>query len=221
MLLFCVLASAPLCTNAKADAPSDVAPPPLVVETAATLPSGIIHIQLPPQPVAPATLQQKQPGWAKFASGQGFYLYSAAGTLLPLTKGGREGRDDALRVADSILVSGLVTEALKALTHEQRPDGSDFKSFPSGHATAAFSVATMQAHFHPDQALFWYAGATIISASRIKLRRHRLKDVLVGAAIGVATSRIEIRQRRGLLLAPFIKGDGANRSSGLTLGGSF
>lgn len=202
-----------------------VADEPVATATAPTSPSSIsapdVTIQTPSTRPSLAATIQKQPAWANFASGKGALLYGAAGTLLPLTRGGREGRDESLRVADSVITSGIVTEALKAFTHEQRPDGSDYKSFPSEHATAAFAIATMQAHFHPNQSLLWYAGATVIAASRLKLRRHRLRDVLAGAAIGVATSRIEIRQKRGLLLAPFISGSGSNRSSGVSLGGAF
>lgn len=191
--------------------------PPITRETPPSNTSdGAVDIPLPPQSAAPKPSQHLR--WAEFASGKGSLLYGAAGTLLPLTKG---GRDDALRVADSVLTASLATLALKSFIHEQRPDGSDYKSFPSEHSTAAFAIATMQAHFHPNQALLWYTGATAIAVSRVKLRRHRWRDVVAGAAIGVATSRIEIRQSRGLLLSPFIKGSGANRSSGLSLGGSF
>lgn len=162
------------------------------------------------------------PSWARFASGTGNIIFLAAGTLLPLVEDGKNGGQHSLRTADSLIVSTLITEALKTITHEKRPDGSDTKSFPSGHATAAFAVATMQAHYHPRQAILWYAGATAISASRVKLHRHYTHDVIAGAAVGYFTSKLELHEGRGLLLRPFIHSDGArNRVSGLSFDGSF
>lgn len=164
------------------------------------------------------------PSWARFASGKGTALFLGAGVLLPLAEDGRDRNQHALRAADTLLTSGLVTEALKKLIHEERPDGSDHESFPSEHATAAFAIASMQAHFHPNQAIFWYLGATAISASRVKLHRHYTHDVVAGAAIGILTTELEYRQQRGLLLFPFIHGGGASRQpqvAGLSFGGSF
>ncbi len=92
--------------------------------------------------------------------------------------------------------------------HEKRPDSNEHDSFPSGHATAAFAVATVESSLHPHQAAYWYLGATLISASRVRLRRHNVGDVIVGAAIGAGTARIELSQSHGLLLSPFLTPDG-------------
>jgi PAP2 superfamily len=146
----------------------------------------------------------KATGEAKLASGAGNIIYLAAGTILPLLEDGKEGTQHSMRTADSLLTSTLLAEALKRITREKRPDSSDRTSFPSGHATAAFAVATMESHYHPNQALLWYGGAMLIGASRVQLNRHRWHDVAAGAAIGYFTSRFELSRPRGLLLAPFI-----------------
>lgn len=164
---------------------------------------------------------------ARFASGAGNVLFLAAGVLEPLTEGGREGRQRTFRAADSVITSTLITEALKRIVREKRPDSSARTSFPSGHATAAFAVATMQANYHPRQALLWYGGATIIAASRLQLNRHYVQDVIAGGLVGYFTSRLELRSRRGLLLRPFISdsqpsGAHADRGGvGLSIGGTF
>ncbi len=163
----------------------------------------------------------KRPAWARFASGTGTVAFLAAGTLLPLATNGRDGKQGALRVADSLLTSTLLTEGLKRLVRAKRPDTDERDSFPSSHATAAFAVATMQAHYHPRQAVFWYAGAAVIAYSRIKLRRHRTKDVVAGALVGVATSRLEIQQSRGLLLFPFIRPRREGGGNGISLSMNF
>lgn len=164
----------------------------------------------------------KDPEWAKFASGTGTALFLGAGTLLPLLEDGKEGKERSIRTADALIVSTLLAEGLKRVAHKKRPDGSDFESFPSGHATAAFTVATMQASYHPKQAIFWYAGATTIAASRVKLDRHYTVDVIAGAALGYAVARLELGQNRGLLLRPFIRQTAPdNRVTGLSFSQSF
>lgn len=158
-------------------------------------------------------------GEARFASGPGNLLYLGAGTLLPLLEDGKDGKQHAARTADALLTSTLLATALKAITREQRPDGSGRTSFPSGHATAAFTVATMQAHYHPRQVLYWYGGAALIGESRVQLNRHYLDDVVAGAALGYFTARFELGRNRGLILRPFItRGD---RRGGAATGLSF
>jgi len=141
---------------------------------------------------------------AKFASGSGNIIYLAAGIGLPLLSDGRYGTRHALRVADALGTSVLLSEAIKSLVHEKRPDSNSHDSFPSGHATAAFAVATLESDLHPHQAALWYLGATLISLSRVRLRRHTTGDVVAGAVLGAGTARVEVDQPRGLILSPFI-----------------
>jgi len=141
---------------------------------------------------------------ASFASGTGNILYLALGTALPLLEDGAQGKTHALRTLDAFGTSVIFSQLLKAVTREKRPDASTRDSFPSGHATAAFAIATMESHYHPRQAALWYGGAVLIGASRVQLHRHFTHDVLAGAALGYFTSRWEIQRRRGLILSPFI-----------------
>lgn len=161
-------------------------------------------------PARADSLEHKE---AKFASGAGNLLYLAAGVALPLLEDGKDGQQHALRTADSLLTSTILTAGLKRIVRDRRPDNGARTAFPSGHATAAFAVATMQSHYHPKQALLWYGGATLIAASRVQLRRHDVDDVLAGAAVGYLTSRFELSRPRGLLLAPFIQPERRGQSS--------
>jgi membrane-associated phospholipid phosphatase len=156
-------------------------------------------------------------GEATFFSGAGAALYGAAGVLLPLAEDGSRGRAHSVRTADALITSFALSEGLKRVIRERRPDGNGDDSMPSGHATAAFAIAAMQSHFHPAQAPLWYLGAGLIAESRVDLRRHRYADVLAGAALGYLTARWELSQRHGLVLAPVV-GDGA---FGLALGARF
>jgi membrane-associated phospholipid phosphatase len=141
---------------------------------------------------------------AHFASNAGSLLYAAAGVGLPLLEDGRSGRERSLRVLDAFLTSELLTLGMKEVVNAKRPDTDERDSFPSGHAAGAFAIATMQSAFHPEQAPYWYLGSTLIAASRVRLRRHFVHDVVGGAALGYFIARWELRSRRGLLLAPFI-----------------
>ncbi len=195
-----------------ADFAGETTTPSLALPDAATLSSGL---QL-------NRTNGNDPAWATFASGTGNLLFLGAGTLLPLVEDGKDGQQHSLRTADALIVSTLFSEGLKRVTHKKRPDGGNYESFPSGHATAAFAVATMQANYHPKQAIFWYAGATAIAASRVKLHRHYTVDVIAGAALGYATARLELGQNRGLLLRPFIRQTAPdNRVTGMSFSKSF
>src|SRR5207244_7213209 len=71
-------------------------------------------------------------------------------------------------------------------TRVRRPRTS---SFPSGHATSAFSAAGLLAE---DDVLWplYYAIAVIVASSRVYVRVHHASDVIAGAAIGIALGRI-------------------------------
>lgn len=140
-----------------------------------------------------------------FLSRSGAIAYGAAGLGLPLIEDGRRGPNRSLRIADALGTSVALSEALKPLSHEKRPDGNGHDSFPSTHATAAFSIATVEGGLHSRQAAYRYVGAALISASRVGLHRHTIGDILAGAALGYAVARLELSSQRGLLLSPVIQ----------------
>lgn len=154
-----------------------------------------------------------------FLSNSGSVLYLAAGVGLPLIEDGKRGRNHTLRSADALITSVLLSEGMKGLTKEKRPDSNEHDSFPSSHATAVFSVAAIESDQHPRQAAYWFAGATLISVSRVGLHRHTVGDVLAGAALGYGVARLELSSKRGLILAPFIRPE--QHVYGLSLSKSF
>ena len=159
--------------------------------------------------LAPSLAFADGPGWAKFASTTGSALFLGAGALLPMWRDGSAGREHTLRALDSLAVSVAFSEGLKSITHEKRPDSNAHDSFPSGHATAAFSVATMESSFHPHEAPLWYAGAAAIGDSRVVLHRHHWGDVIAGAGLGFGVSRWELSRPRGILIQPWIGDKGS------------
>jgi membrane-associated phospholipid phosphatase len=149
-----------------------------------------------------------QSSFSDFTSGVGTGVYLGAGTLLPLVTDGEKGGQRSLRILDTLATSAALCYGVKSVIQSPRPDNErELDSFPSCHAMTAFSVARMQSHYHPDWAIAWYAGATLIGYSRVDLNRHRLSDVLVGAGLGYLVAELELGQKRGLILFPLIRED--------------
>jgi len=115
-----------------------------------------------------------------------------------------DGQNDALRTADAMACAALLSIGAKRGIHSPRPDGTDNNSFPSSHATVAFAAATMAADRKPGQAPYWYGAAALIAYSRVRLKRHRTRDVIAGALLGFGVAKFEQAMPRGLLLSPFI-----------------
>jgi PAP2 superfamily len=149
-----------------------------------------------------------QSSFSNFVSDEGTYLYLGGGTLLPLITDGDKGGQRSLRILDTVVTSAALCYGVKSVIRSPRPDNErELDSFPSCHAMTAFSVARMQAQYHPDWAIAWYAGAALIGYSRVDLNRHRLSDVLIGAGLGYLVAELELGQKRGLILFPLIRED--------------
>lgn len=85
-------------------------------------------------------------------------------------------------------------DILKYSTHEQRPDGSSYTSFPSGHTAQAFAAATFLSEEYKDR-LPWmpyaaYSMASAVGVLRIANNRHYLGDVLMGAGLGILSMKV-------------------------------
>ncbi len=138
-------------------------------------------------------------------------------------------------LAASIIASGLITPTLKFLVGRERPSttAATFKfrpftsnySFPSGHATQAFAVATSVAENYP---IWWveglaYGSAALIGYARIEQNAHYASDVVAGSLIGWSVARAVVHRHdrppnpRRLSWTPYSNGS----SSGLVFFKSF
>lgn len=127
----------------------------------------------------------------------------------------------ALRLGAGVFIeSGLVNVGIKSLFRRSRPPWEVDRplplrrprtsSFPSGHATAAFTAAALLAEDDPLWPLY-YAVAVVVATSRAYVRIHHASDVLGGVAIGVVLGRLG----RRLSPLPVRPGSGAgDRSPG-------
>lgn len=113
----------------------------------------------------------------------------------------------ALIATESFLITGLYTTVLKVTFGRHRPstgnsavafDGftTDHKSFPSGHTSTAFAIATVIADEYEETPYInpiSYGVATLTGLSRINDKKHWASDVFFGAALGYFTSKSVIR----------------------------
>jgi len=122
------------------------------------------------------------------------------------------------------IVNVAYTELLKYGVSRERPDGSNSMSFPSGHTSTAFSLATVaEQHYGWKVGVPAYALASCIGLTRIEQNRHYLSDVLAGATLGVIVGRTVTRldgqqpaRKRTLALAPATDPHGQGVGLGLS-----
>lgn len=94
----------------------------------------------------------------------------------------------------SVGVAYIGKTALKAMINEERPDHSDNKSFPSGHAAIAFAAArSIDKEFRKES--IWipiagYAAATAVGVERVVCDRHHWYDVVAGAGLGFGAAEL-------------------------------
>ena len=109
-------------------------------------------------------------------------------------------RETGLLGAEAILDGYVVSIGLKAATQRPRPRESDGRgeffeggrSFPSGHAISAWSLATVVAEEYKDRPFVRfgaYGFAALVSVARYTGRSHFLSDVLAGSAMGYGIGR--------------------------------
>lgn len=137
-----------------------------------------------------------------------FYGASAVGDhgliwlLFGAARGLRSENDwhAAVRVGAGVgIESALVNIGIKSLFRRKRPLHEGLRphslrkprtsSFPSGHATSAFTAAALlsdQDHLGP----LYYATAVLVATSRVYVRVHHASDVVAGIAVGAALGAI-------------------------------
>jgi undecaprenyl-diphosphatase len=138
--------------------------------------------------------------------------FSLVWFILGALRGLRSERDirAAARVGVGLAVeSALVNGVVKSFFRRRRPDDTNFihrlplrrprtSSFPSGHATSAFSAAALLSE---DDVLWplYYAVAVVVATSRVYVKMHHASDILAGAALGALMGRAA---RRAFPLSP-------------------
>lgn len=126
-----------------------------------------------------------------------FSQYLPAASLYGLSALGVKGknniRDKTIILATSYLIMGLTVEGLKKITHVERPDGSNFNSFPSGHTATAFMGAELMYQEYKEVSPWYGIAGYVVAAGtggfRMYNNRHWLTDVVAGAGIGILSAK--------------------------------
>jgi membrane-associated phospholipid phosphatase len=97
-----------------------------------------------------------------------------------------------------VFLSALVTHVMKFAIGRGRPDlgvgpqvfdpfnwFGEYQSFPSGHSSAAATVAILLGVYFPTARWVFYCYAAVVGLERIIHNRHYTSDVLIGFVIGI------------------------------------
>lgn len=116
-------------------------------------------------------------------------MVASYGLRLCGVKGRHDYADLTVIMATAALLMGTTVSTLKHTSHVERPDGSAWNSFPSGHTATAFMGAELLRREYwevsPWIGVAGYAVATGTGFFRMYNNRHWLTDVLAGAGIGI------------------------------------
>ncbi len=135
--------------------------------------------------------------WSK--TGDGF-AYPFIGIALWLIT----GRVDAIWVsATAFLIERIIYVALKHSLKRARPADaitgyqsvirpSDQFSFPSGHTSGAFLMATIMSYYLPPLTFIVYPWAVGVGVSRVVLGVHFPTDTLAGMALGCSIAIVSL-----------------------------
>jgi len=120
---------------------------------------------------------------------------------------------------NALAVNGIVTMALKGITHTDSPNGDPF-GWPSGHTSSTFALATvMHEAYGPWVGVPLFAFAGFVGYERVDARNHDFNDVISGALIGIAIGHAVYQNHRprvvGFDVIPYA--DPANGTVGVAL----
>ncbi len=168
---------------------------------------------------------------AQYAAGVvgGFYIVGALADDKTSMQVAQDG------IAASLIASGIITPAIKLVAGRSRPRDNEgtynFKpfsngnsSFPSGHTTEAFALASVIADHYDETwvACTSYSLAGLVGLARTYHQAHFASDVVAGAIIGTLVGKSVVAHNRTLrsgklVLLPEI----APGMTGVRLVGSF
>ena len=109
-------------------------------------------------------------------------------------KGKHNFKERTIILGTSYLIMSASVLSLKSITKVERPDGSAFNSFPSGHTATAFASAEFLWQEYKDVSIWYgitgYLVAAGTGAFRIYNDKHWLTDVVAGAGIGILSTKV-------------------------------
>lgn len=90
-------------------------------------------------------------------------------------------------LTEGLLLTYGITGAMKLASGRTRPDGSNSRSFPSGHSSGtACAAVILWDRYGAGAGIPAAAIAAFTALSRVTLEKHYPSDVIAGAAIGIS-----------------------------------
>ena len=131
----------------------------------------------------------------------GSAVFTIFSCLLIICIGKGEVRGVGLKALVSLTISHLIVNLLKNRVCRLRPIevlpnlntfnvAIDYYSFPSGHTTAVFAIATILAFNESFLALVCFPVALVVGITRLYLGVHYPSDVLAGMVLATFTSAV-------------------------------
>ncbi len=113
------------------------------------------------------------------------------------------GRQQAVTMLSALTITGGVTLGLKAVRHNDQPDGGPW-SWPSGHTASSVAVASVLHEFYGLKVgLPAYAVAGLVGWRMMDAGDHWASDVLFGATLGWVVGHTVARRHGSLEIAGF------------------
>jgi membrane-associated phospholipid phosphatase len=115
-------------------------------------------------------------------------------------KGNHDFLNTGLLVLKAEALNAALVFGLKSITKQERPNGENTYSLPSGHTAHAFLAASIL-HSELRHRSQWYgigayAIATSVGALRMLNNKHWESDVFTGAGIGILSSHMAYLSHR-------------------------
>ncbi|RZM26854.1 MAG: phosphatase PAP2 family protein [Pedobacter sp.] len=103
-------------------------------------------------------------------------------------------KDRTMVLATAYLIMGGSVNIIKKTSKITRPDGSDTRSFPSGHTATAFMGAEFLRQEYRDVSDWYGITGYVVAAGtglfRMSNEKHWLTDVATGAGIGILSTKV-------------------------------
>jgi membrane-associated phospholipid phosphatase len=127
------------------------------------------------------------------------YVELAAANLFNI-KSNHDLLNTTILILKAEAIFAVTVFGLKQVTNQERPNGENFESMPSGHTAQAFLAASILnselKHKSPWYGIGAYTIATSVGAFRMLNNKHWQSDVFVGAGIGMLSSHLAYLSHR-------------------------
>ncbi|HVN57006.1 MAG TPA: phosphatase PAP2 family protein [Bacteroidales bacterium] len=164
-------------------------------------------------------IKEASPVITEFGNRYGYYLVGGVAAVSAMFNRPK-GFETSLLATQAMITTGAWTRLIKTFTGRERPKGAysyshdpagewygpfsqinwllgkkpiyEFDSFPSGHTSEAFAIATVFATQYKDTEvipILCYSTASLVGVTRLIEHEHWASDVFVGALLGYFSGR--------------------------------